>query len=119
MQAAVEKRFDDGIKFKRDLFVELVNTSESCTLCHAFFGERIMSKILSVPEDMPAHRVGKVAVIGAGAMGGDISMNPLNAGILVIILETKQEALGRGVSVIHKNYGNSAKKGKLTQERIE
>ncbi len=119
VQAAVEKRFDDGIKFERDLFIELVNTSESRALRHAFFGERAASKIPDVPEDTPVRKVEKVAVIGAGTMGGGISMNFLNAGIPVTMLETKQEALDRGVATIRKNYENSAKKGKLTQEKVE
>ncbi|MGL6157102.1 MAG: 3-hydroxyacyl-CoA dehydrogenase NAD-binding domain-containing protein, partial [Ralstonia mannitolilytica] len=119
VQAAVEKRFDDGIKFERELFIELVNTPESRALRHAFFGERAASKIPDVPEDTPVRKVEKVAVIGAGTMGGGISMNFLNAGIPVTILETKQEALDRGVATIRKNYENSAKKGKLTQEKVE
>ncbi|HBO78384.1 MAG TPA: 3-hydroxyacyl-CoA dehydrogenase, partial [Cupriavidus sp.] len=58
-------------------------------------------------------------VIGAGTMGGGITMNFLNAGIPVTMLEMKQEALERGVATIRRNYENSAKKGKLTQEKVE
>jgi 3-hydroxyacyl-CoA dehydrogenase len=56
-------------------------------------------------------------VIGAGTMGGGITMNFLNAGIPVTILEMKQEALDKGVAIIRKNYENSMKKGKLSQEK--
>ena len=61
VQAAVEKRFDDGIKFERDLFIELVNTSESRALRHAFFGERAASKIPDVPDDTPYFPLGSGA----------------------------------------------------------
>jgi 3-hydroxyacyl-CoA dehydrogenase len=61
----------------------------------------------------------KVAVIGAGTMGGGISMNFLNAGIPVVILEMNQEALDRGVGVMRKNYEAQVKKGKLSQEKLE
>ena len=41
------------------------------------------SKIPDVPDDTPQREIKKVAVIGAGTMGGGIAMNFLNAGIPV------------------------------------
>ncbi len=117
--AASLKPFDEGLRIEREGFMFLVNTPESRALRHAFFGERAASKIPDVPSDTPTRKIEKVAVIGAGTMGGGISMNFLNAGIPVIVLETKQEALDRGVATIRRNYENSAKKGKLTQEKVE
>ena len=66
--------------------------------------ERAASKIPDVPADTPVREVKKLAAIGAGTMGGGIAMNFLNAGIPVVMLEMKQEALDRGVGVIRKNY---------------
>jgi 3-hydroxyacyl-CoA dehydrogenase len=117
--AAVTKKFDDGIKFERDLFVELVQTAESKALRHAFFGERAASKIPDVPEDTPTRQIKSAAVIGAGTMGGGIAMNFANAGIPVKILEMKPEALDKGLATIRKNYENTMKKGKLTPEKFE
>jgi 3-hydroxyacyl-CoA dehydrogenase len=117
--AAVTKKFDDGIAFERNLFVELVQTTESKALRHAFFGERAASKIPDVPEDTPIRPINSVAVIGAGTMGGGIAMNFANAGIPVKILEMKQEALDKGLATIRKNYENTMKKGKLTPEKFE
>ena len=117
--AAVTKKFDDGIKFERDLFVELVQTTESKALRHAFFGERAASKLPDVPESTPTRPIKSAAVIGAGTMGGGIAMNFVNAGIPVMLLETKQEALDKGIATIRKNYENTMKKGKLTQEKFD
>ncbi|MEN7527988.1 MULTISPECIES: 3-hydroxyacyl-CoA dehydrogenase NAD-binding domain-containing protein [unclassified Cupriavidus] len=117
--AASLKPFEQGLKEEREGFMYLVGTPESRALRHAFFGERAASKIPDVPEGTPVRKIEKVAVIGAGTMGGGITMNFLNAGIPVIMLETKQEALDRGVGIIRKNYDNSAKKGKLTAEKVE
>ncbi|QET01499.1 3-hydroxyacyl-CoA dehydrogenase [Cupriavidus pauculus] len=117
--AASLKPFEAGLKAEREGFMYLVGTPESRALRHAFFGERAASKIPDVPSDTPVRKVEKVAVIGAGTMGGGITMNFLNAGIPVTMLETKQEALDRGVATIRKNYDNSAKKGKLTPEKVE
>ncbi|MBC7502929.1 MAG: enoyl-CoA hydratase/isomerase family protein [Herminiimonas sp.] len=117
--ASVTKKFDDGIKFERDLFVELVQTTESKALRHAFFGERAASKLPDVPDDTPTRPIKSVAVIGAGTMGGGIAMNFANAGIPVMMLEMKQEALDKGLATIRKNYENTMKKGKLTPEKCE
>ena len=117
--ASVTKKFDDGIKFERDLFVELVQTTESKALRHAFFGERAASKIPDIPDTTPTRPIKSAAVIGAGTMGGGIAMNFANAGIAVKMLETKQEALDKGLATIRKNYENTLKKGKLTQEKFE
>ncbi len=117
--AAVSKPFDQGMAVEREAFVYLVQTPESKALRHAFFGERAASKIADVPEDTPVRKIEKVAVIGAGTMGGGITMNFLNAGIPVTILEMKPEALEKGVGIIRKNYENSLKKGKLTREKLD
>jgi len=117
--AAVSKPFEEGLAYERSLFVELVQTPESKSLRHAFFGERAASKISDASEATPTRNIAKVAVIGAGTMGGGISMNFLNAGIPVTVLETGQEALDRGVGIIRKNYEGSLKKGKLTPEKLD
>jgi 3-hydroxyacyl-CoA dehydrogenase len=117
--AAVSKPFDQGMAFEREAFLYLVQTPESKALRHAFFGERAASKIADVPEDTPTRKIEKVAVIGAGTMGGGITMNFLNAGIPVTMLEMKAEALEKGVGTIRKNYENSLKKGKLTQDKLD
>ncbi len=117
--ASVYKPFDEGIKAEREGFVALMMTPESKALRHAFFAERATSKIPDVPEDTPRREIRKVAVIGAGTMGGGISMNFLNAGIPVVILEMKQEALDRGLATIRKNYEGQVKKGKLKEDKYQ
>ncbi|WP_213295477.1 3-hydroxyacyl-CoA dehydrogenase NAD-binding domain-containing protein [Paraburkholderia sacchari] len=117
--AGVKQGFDKGLAFERECFVELVQTPESRALRHAFFGERAASKIPDVPSSTPTREVQQVAVIGAGTMGGGITMNFLNAGVPVTLLETRQEALDRGLATIRKNYEAQVKKGKLTAEKLE
>jgi len=119
VKAAATLPFDQGLKKERELFLMLVQTPESKALRHAFFAERAASKIPDVPEDTPVRPVKSAAVIGAGTMGGGIAMNFANAGIPVTMLEMKQDALDRGLGVIRKNYENSAKKGRLTPEKMQ
>jgi 3-hydroxyacyl-CoA dehydrogenase len=119
VQAAVTQKFDDGMVTEREIFMALMLTPECKALRHAFFAERAASKIPDVPETTPVRNVAKVGVIGAGTMGGGIAMNFLNAGLPVTMLETKQEALDRGVTTIRKNYEAQVKKGKLKQDKYE
>jgi len=117
--ASVSMSFEQGLAYERELFNQLVQTPESRALRHAFFAERAASKIPGVDASTPARKVSRVAVIGAGTMGGGIAMNFLNAGIPVTILETKQEALDKGLATIRKNYESSVKKGKLTAQKLD
>jgi len=119
VEAATKKKFDEGMLFERENFMNLMLTPESRALRHIFMAERAASKIPDVPEDTPKREINKVAVIGAGTMGGGISMNFLNAGIPVTILEMKQEAVDRGVATMRKNYESQVKKGKLKQDKYD
>ena len=118
-QAVKATNFEDGLLYERNTFLALIGTPESKALRHAFFGERAASKIADVPGDTPQRAIKKVAVIGAGTMGGGISMNFLNAGIPVTMLEMKPEALDRGMATIRKNYESQVKKGKLKQDKFD
>ncbi|WP_075359731.1 3-hydroxyacyl-CoA dehydrogenase NAD-binding domain-containing protein [Caballeronia sordidicola] len=117
--AGVKLGFDKGLAVERECFVALVQTPESRALRHAFFGERAASKIPDVPSNTPVRKIERIGVIGAGTMGGGIAMNFINAGLPVTLLETKQEALDRGLATIRKNYESAVKKGRLTAEKLE
>ena len=119
VEAATKKRFDDGMAFERELFINLMWTPESRALRHVFMAERAASKVPDVPPGTPQRTIGSVAVIGAGTMGGGIAMNFLNAGMPVKLLEMKQEALDRGVATIRKNYESQVAKGKLKQGKYD
>ena len=117
--AAVGMTFDDGLKFERECFLLLVETTVSKALRHAFFAERAAAKIPDVPDDTPVRAIKSAAIIGAGTMGGGIAMNFANAGIPVTLVEMKQEALERGLATVRKNYEGSVKKGRLSAAKLE
>lgn len=117
--ASVTMEFEAGLKFERERFLHLMQTTECKSLRHAFVSERAASKIPDVPADTPVREIRKAAVIGAGTMGGGIAMNFANAGIPVLLLETRQDALDKGLATIRRNYENTLKKGKLTQDKFD
>jgi 3-hydroxyacyl-CoA dehydrogenase len=118
IEAAVALPFVEGLKRERELFLECLNSPQSAAMRHAFFAEREAAKVKDLPAGTTPRAIGKVAVIGAGTMGGGITMNFISAGIPVTLLELNEEALRRGMGIIEKNYRISASKGKVTQEQI-
>jgi 3-hydroxyacyl-CoA dehydrogenase len=119
VEAAVNLPFDDGLAVERKLFLELVSGPQSAAQRYQFFAEREVWKIPGVPADTPTIPVASVGVLGAGTMGGGITMNFVNAGIPVTIVETSQEALDRGLKVVRGNYERSAKNGRFSMDEVE
>lgn len=118
VQNATKMKFDQAMDAEREIFTNLMWTPECRALRHLFVAQRATTKIADVPADTPVREIKSVAVIGAGTMGGGISMNFLNAGIPVKILEMKQEALDKGLAIIEKNYQAQVKKGKLKEDKL-
>jgi 3-hydroxyacyl-CoA dehydrogenase len=119
VQASVELAFEDGLKRERELFREAVESRESQALRHVFFGERTAAKIPDVPADTSTLPVRKVAVLGAGTMGGGIAMAFANVGIPVVLVDREQGLVDKGLGIVAKNYAATASKGKLTQSEME
>ncbi len=119
IEAAVNKSFSEGIKVERKLFMELVTGTQSAAQRYAFFAQRQVAKIPDIEPDTEIKPFTSIGVIGAGTMGGGISMNFANVGIPVTIIEQSQERLDKGLGIIRKNYENTANKGRITFEDVE
>ncbi|HKH26975.1 MAG TPA: 3-hydroxyacyl-CoA dehydrogenase NAD-binding domain-containing protein, partial [Sphingomicrobium sp.] len=118
VKAACEKPYEEGVIEERKLFMELMSGTQAKAQQYFFFAERKAAKIEGLPEDTHPRPIRKVGVIGAGTMGGGISMNFLSAGIPVTVVEMGQDALDRGTGLMRKNYEATAAKGKLTVEQV-
>lgn len=119
VEGAVNLPFEDGMKRERELFMELLASVESAAQRYVFFAERQTSKAPDIPADTPTRKIEAVGVIGAGTMGGGITMNFLNVGMPVTLVEQTKEALDRGVGVIRRNYEATAKKGRMSAADVE
>ncbi len=115
VESSATLSFEEGCKLEAKLFNECLHSIQSKALIYAFFGERTVNKIPDIPKETTVYDIRRAAVIGAGTMGGGIAMNYANAGIPVIVKETSQEALDRGIATIRKNYANSVQKGRFSQ----
>ena len=119
VEAAVAKTYAEGVIDERKLFMELMSGGQARAQQYFFFAERKAAKIDGIPDDTRARDIKRVGVLGAGTMGGGISMNFLSAGIPVTIVEMAQDALDRGTGVMRKNYEASAAKGRFTGDQVE
>jgi 3-hydroxyacyl-CoA dehydrogenase len=119
IEAATKLPFAEGCQVEQDLFVKCLFSDQSKALIHVFFGEREVAKIPDIPKDTPLLPVNRIAVVGAGTMGGGIAMVFANAGIPVLLKEADQAALDRGMATIQKNYATSVKRGRFTQEFVD
>jgi len=116
VEAAVNLPFDEGMKAELRLFYELYEGDQSAAQRYAFFAERAAAK---TPFDsQTARRIASVGVVGAGTMGGGISMNFLNIGLPVVIVERSRETLDRGLATIRANYETTAAKGRMRREDV-
>lgn len=119
VEQTIAKPYAEGVQAERMGFMKLIMGKQSAALRHIFFAERKASKIDGIADDIALRDIRRVGVIGAGTMGGGISMNFLSAGIPVTIVEMAQEALDRGTATMRKNYEATAAKGRLTTEQVE
>ncbi len=119
IEAATKLPFDEGCLVEQKLFMECLFSDQSKAMIHAFFGEREVAKIPDIPKETAIIPVNSAAVVGAGTMGGGIAMVFANAGIPVLLKEADQAALDRGLATIQKNYANSVKRGRFTQQFMD
>jgi 3-hydroxyacyl-CoA dehydrogenase len=119
IEAAVNLPFEEGMKAEASMFEEIMSGPQSTAQQYFFFAERQAAKVPGIDRGLEEIPITKVGVIGAGTMGGGIAMNMANVGLSVTIIETKQEALDRGLGIVRKNYENSASKGRITAAQTE
>ena len=118
-EIATQTNIAEGQVAERERFMQCRNSPQATAMQYVFFAERATSKLPDIPADTPVLPVESVAVIGAGTMGGGIAMCLANAGVPVILVETKQEFLDRGMGIIKGNYATSVKRGRFTQAQAD
>src|SRR6185295_4704472 len=116
VEAAVAQPFDEGIATERRLFAELENSEEAKALRYAFFAEREVAKIPSLPKDLKLPEIKTAAVVGAGTMGGGIAMSFADHGFPVKLLDANREVREKGLARIRSKYSKSVRRGGLSQE---
>ena len=118
VRKAYDGPFEEGLRFERDTFMELVRSDQSRALRHIFFAERQAAKAPDGVKGEP-RTVEKVGVIGAGTMGGGIAMTYAAAGLPVTVLEMTEDALDRGFATMEKNWSRGIRSGRITEDGVK
>lgn len=119
INAASTLSYEEGIKYAHHKSRDFVQTVESKALRYVSAAERTAAKVPDVPSSTAKREIKTAAVLGAGTMGGGITMCFASAGIPVSLIEANQEALDRGLATIKRNYMATASKGRLTQADVD
>lgn len=100
-------------------FFTVSDAEREKALAHAKFAAAEAANIPDIPGDTALRPVSRVAVIGAGTMGGGIAMSLANIDIPVTLIDANQEGLDRGLQRVKDNYATSVKRGKLSQDDMD
>ncbi len=119
IEAATKLPFAEGCRREREIAMECLASPQAQAMIHVFFAERAVSKVPGIGPDTKPYPVKSVGIIGAGTMGGGIAMACANAGLSVLINDTTQDSLDRGMEIVRKNYASSVKKGRFPQEVMD
>ena len=119
VEAATTMPFEQGLAFEREVFLRCRSSDQSLAQRHAFFAEREARKVSGLGPETPQLDIRCAAVLGCGTMGSGIAMCFVNAGIPVIVIESEQGMLDRGMEMIRKNYTSTVSKGRMTEEEAE
>lgn len=100
-------------------FFSVSDDDRARALAHAKTAAAEAANIPDIPADTPLRPVRRVAVIGAGTMGGGIAMSLANIGIPVTLIDANTQGLERGLQRVKDNYATTVKRGKLQQTDMD
>ena len=118
IEAATTLPFAEGCTREQQLFGACLASDQARAMIHAFFAERAVAKVPGLNKSASAYPIARIAVIGAGTMGGGIAMAWANAGFPVLLKESKAEALEAGLANLRRNYEVSVQRGRFTAEDV-
>ena len=115
VEAALDKPFDEALKFERTLFMQCLESPQRAGLIHAFFSEREVAKVPEAAAAKP-RALQSIGVVGGGTMGAGIAVAALDAGLPVTMVERDAASIARGQANVEKVYDGLIAKGRMTAE---
>ncbi|AZO78812.1 MULTISPECIES: 3-hydroxyacyl-CoA dehydrogenase NAD-binding domain-containing protein [unclassified Bosea (in: a-proteobacteria)] len=104
---------DLALKVESRYFAKILRTKEAASMIRSLFvSMQELNKGARRPADVPASKLKKVGVIGAGFMGAGIAYVTANAGIEVVLVDRDIEAAEKGKAYSHKLVTDQITKGR-------
>ncbi len=116
VEAAVNLSFEEGMRRERELFIACRDSHQSAAQRHLFKAERSARKVSGVDKATAVRDVRRIAVIGAGTMGGGIAAAALMAGYRVYLQDMSGDAVAAGIGKVEDIVAGAVKRGKLSHE---
>lgn len=116
---AFDLPFAEATHREREAFARLRDSSESKAQRHLFFAERQALKLPGIGKNVKPRDVRRIAVIGAGTMGGGIAMSLALGGYEVTLIDINPDNLDRGLATIEKSFRKTQSRGGLTEAQVD
>lgn len=104
---------DLALRVESRYFAHILRTPEAAAMIRSLFiskGE--LEKGARRPAGVPATKIKKIGVIGAGFMGAGITYVSAQAGLNVVLIDRDQEAADKGKAYSHKLMSDQIMKGR-------
>jgi 3-hydroxyacyl-CoA dehydrogenase/enoyl-CoA hydratase/3-hydroxybutyryl-CoA epimerase len=104
---------DQALRVESRYFAHILRTKEAAAMIRTLFlsmGE--LNKGARRPKDVPATKVSRVGVVGAGFMGAGVAYVSANAGMEVVLVDQSLEAAEKGKAYAHKLVTDQINKGR-------
>lgn len=112
---ALRLPIEDGLALERDAIVHLAQSPEAGHLIDLFFLREAANKQRPCTgHALPIH---SATVIGAGIMGSGIAQTLLTHGVQTLLTDINPQAIGKGVTHIHRLTTNAIKHRALTSKQ--
>lgn len=108
---------DEALSVEADGFVKVAKTEVARSLITIFLNDQVLKKQAKSAAKQ-AKPVKRMAVLGAGIMGGGIAYQAAVKGMPVVMKDIREEALQLGLSEAAKHLQKRVDKGRLTVEKM-
>jgi 3-hydroxyacyl-CoA dehydrogenase/enoyl-CoA hydratase/3-hydroxybutyryl-CoA epimerase len=112
--------FDRGLRVEAEYLGQLLASPVSRNLMRTLFmrkGEA--DKLARRPAGVPASRVTRLGIIGAGMMGSGIAYSAARSGIEVVLLDTNEAAAQKGKDYSVKLLDKEVERGRSTRDQAD
>ena len=106
---------DQALRVESRWFAKILRSPEAASMIRTLFvSMQELNKGARRPTEVPAAKLAKIGVVGAGFMGMGIAQVSAQAGLQVVLVDRDQETADKGKAALHKQISDRIAKGRAT-----